>query len=324
MKVADYPTTERPGDRFVANVSELARFMEERHRIYLRRSSGQPGPWTQDPILRDNRFCNIFRELDRVTIWVRENIREPFASHDHLWFMLAIARYINWPPTLKALMERRGCWPSDHSFAPGQMTSVLEDLAANSDKVYTGAYMIRAESDPRTPWYTWSKHKYIAEVVLGKLWRDRDALAFSLASVPTLQASWALLAESREYTGWGPFMSYEWVTDLRHTRYLRDAQDIYTWANAGPGAVRGLNRLHGRFVGVHIRPSQTCKEMTELLYCLNHIDDRSFCAVFGGIGLRFEMRDVEHALCEFDKYQRIKLGQGRMRAKYNWRKAEPL
>ena len=29
-----------------------------------------------------------------------------------------------------------------------------------------------------------------------------------------------------------------------------------------------------------------------------------------------EMRDIEHCLCEFDKYERTRLGEGRPRAKY--------
>jgi hypothetical protein len=30
----------------------------------------------------------------------------------------------------------------------------------------------------------------------------------------------------------------------------------------------------------------------------------------------WEMRDVEHTLCEFDKYERIRLGEGRTRGVY--------
>ena len=45
------------------------------------------------------------------------------------------------------------------------------------------------------------------------------------------------------YAGFSGFMAYEVVTDLRHTKYLKNADDINTWANAGPGAVRGLNRI---------------------------------------------------------------------------------
>jgi hypothetical protein len=39
---------------------------------------------------------------------------------------------------------------------------------------------------------------------------------------------------------------------------------------------------------------------------------------------KLEMRDVEHTLCEFDKYERVKAGEGQMRAKYDWRKATDL
>jgi hypothetical protein len=28
------------------------------------------------------------------------------------------------------------------------------------------------------------------------------------------------------------------------------------------------------------------------------------------------MRDIEHCLCEFDKYERVRLGQGKPRAQY--------
>ena len=310
--------------------SDIAKYMVERQSILLRRRQGLPGPWTTDPILQNNRFCNVFREDDRVTIWIRENIREPFADHPNLWFMLAIARYINWPPTLNALIHTPGAWPSDNNFDPQSMTDVLEGLARDKVKVYTGAYMIRAESDPRTRWYTWTKHQYISEVVLGKLWTDRNKIQTKLEACTTLEAAWGIVQE-HHYTGWGPFMAYEWVTDLRHTRYLRNATDIMTWANAGPGAIRGLNRLHGRYINTHPASTQTCSEMQELLLALNHYNEAGFNAVFGGPydpnGLkppRFEMRDIEHTLCEFDKVQRVKLGQGKMRARYDWTKTTKL
>ena len=58
-------------------IDEFAAFIKERHDIYLKRKAGQPGPWTADPILAGGRFCNVFRELDTVTIWIEENIRKP-------------------------------------------------------------------------------------------------------------------------------------------------------------------------------------------------------------------------------------------------------
>lgn len=314
----------------VPRLPDLARFMRERHNIYLKRRNGYPGPWTNDPILQQGRFCNIFRELDTVTIWIRENIREPFANHPHLWFMLAIARYINWPPTLAYLQQFPGAWPSHENFSPERLTFALEHLAQLGEKVYTGAYMIRAESDPKAPWYSWTKHRYIAEIVLGRLWEDRDRWRNILDTAeergetrtnpawPSLQGVWEAFQE-HHYIGWGPFMAYEVVTDLRHTRYLRDAPDIMTWANAGPGAIRGLNRLHGRPLNEQPKKEQTNEEMRKYLTELNLI-----AALWPRNWPRLEMRDVEHSLCEFDKYERVRLGEGKMRSKYNWRNATRL
>ena len=319
-------------------INYIAAFMKARHDIYLDRKAGKPGPWTADPVLRDGRFCNIFRELDTVTIWIDEHIRKPYADHPHLWFMLAIARYINWPDTLRYLMDEAepGTWPDEDGFEPAKLTKALEDYAAAGNKVYTGAYMIRAESDPSKEWYSWTKHRYIAEIVLGRLWEDREEWARDLEPaksgmpkvprVPTLESVWTKFQQHR-YIGWGPFMAYEVVTDLRHTRYLRNATDIYTWANAGPGAIRGLNRLYGRNLAAKPRPEQTNAEMLQLMTELNNLDDPVFSETFGepcDINPRFEMRDIEHTLCEFDKYERVRLNEGKMRSKYDWRKATTL
>ena len=312
-------------------LNEIATFMRKRHDIYLKRAAGLPGPWTDDPILLTGRFCNIFRELDTVTIWIDQNIRKPFDDHEYLWFMLCIARYINWPPTLQSMILS-GHWPNQPGFDPSWITEALENRAALGEKVYTGAYMIRAESDQNAPWYSWSKHKYIAEIVLGRLWEDRHEWTAMLEDQVdggmTLEDCWALF-QNKRYIGWGPFMAYEVVTDLRHTRYLERAPDIYTWANAGPGAIRGLNLLYGRDWGAKPKATLTNQEMKTLMEELNAYGEREFCRVFGGWETltgkpRFEMRDIEHTLCEFDKYERVRLGEGKMRAKYDWRKATTL
>lgn len=292
-------------------INEFKDFIVLRHEIYRKKEAGEPKPWTQDPILQEYRFCNVFRELDTVTIWVDENIRKPFADNDNLWIMLAIARYINWPETLQYVIDYPNAWPIDDTWKPEYLSKALDDYAATGAKMYTGAYMIRAESDPNAHWFSWPKHRYISEIVIGRLWADRKEWAELLSSPDkTLAKVWAKFQNSH-YIGWGAFMAYEVVTDLRHTRYLNDAPDIMTWANAGVGAIRGLNRMYGRPLKAKPKPSQTNDEMHKILLELKA--DKP--AVFEGI--EFEMRDVEHCLCEFDKYERVRLGEGRPRTKYD-------
>jgi hypothetical protein len=53
------------------NAQPLWDWIQERHRIYLEKAAGAPPPWTTDEIMQTYRFCNVFRELDKVTVWVR-------------------------------------------------------------------------------------------------------------------------------------------------------------------------------------------------------------------------------------------------------------
>jgi hypothetical protein len=130
----------------------------------------------------------------------------------------------------------------------------------------------------------------------------------------------------------GPFHSYEIVTDLRHTTLLGGAPDILTWANPGPGARRGLNRVHERKVKDHtVGRDGLIEEMRALLEISRdarmwpHADTAS-CGD-GSFDERhrreienkwpaWEMREVEHTLCEFDKYERVRLGEGKPRGVY--------
>ena len=124
----------------------------------------------------------------------------------------------------------------------------------------------------------------------------------------SLELSWK---EYLPYAGFSGFMAYEVVTDLRYTKYLEDADDIMTWANAGPGAKRGLNRIHGRPLEQTIKPNQLTSEMLELL---------DLASTYAGSFLpTLEMREIEHCLWEYDKYERVRLGEGRPRAKFKYK-----
>jgi 5-hmdU DNA kinase, helical domain len=273
-------------------------WITERHRIYLKKSAGDPPPWTEDKIMQRYRFCNVFRELDKVTVWLRENWREPYAASEHLWIAMCLARQINWPETLAEIG-----FP-EHGHDAGHVRRALEARRARGEKLYTGAYMISA---PAGVYAGMNKPEYTADVVVGLVWQARaEFLAmFAEGRQPTMQAVHAWL---RQFRGWGDFMAYEVVTDLRHTRYLANAPDINTWAVAGPGAIRGLHRLHGRDYTKRLSQQQACEEMRELL----ELSKSSLPDFIPPL----ELREIEHSLCETDKWLRVAAGQGRLRSKY--------
>jgi hypothetical protein len=273
----------------------LWNWVREREVIRARKERGEPHPWTTDPILAAYRFCNVRREDDRGTVWIRENVREPFADRPELWLMLCICRQINWPETLAELIADKRAWPTDGSFDPHRMTEVLNARKARGDKIYTGAYMISAPATKGA-----DKQAYISEVVVGDLWRRRGE--FADWSEATLQGTHARISRSN---GWGPFMTYQAVVDMRFTRLLESAPDVATWAAAGPGTLRGLNRLHGRPVEATRSQAQALGEMRTI-----------YALVEQETGVAMDFSDVPNILCETDKYLRVQLGEGKPRARY--------
>lgn len=265
-------------------------YINERHAIYIRRQAGVKPFWTEDKILQTYSFCNVFRELDTVTIWLRENWKEPYADHPNLPFAMAVARQINWPDTLQEI-------GFPEHWNPDRVKAIMQGRMDRGEKVYTGAYML-------TGTLGGTKVEQTIDKILTPLYENQPEI-----HPDSLQKTWS---EYLPYAGFSGFMAYEVVTDLRHTKYLGNARDIYTWANPGPGAKRGLNRINGRELtwSPNREPDRWNREMKDLL-------DRSPGYLQGHIDV-LEMRDIEHCLCEFDKYERVRLGQGKPRAKYKY------
>lgn len=166
-------------------------------------------------------------------------------------------------------------------------------------------------------------------------WEWLSELLLSGPEMVTLQEVWSWL---RRFPYMGDFMAYEVVTDLRHTDLLCRAPDIMTWANPGPGAARGAGRVLHESKD-HYQPSQKSELVSEMQELLRLSQMEIFWpqwtedSVSGestydwhcdletphqeeGDWPAWEMRDVEHTLCEFDKYERARLGEGRPRGVY--------
>lgn len=261
----------------------------ERHAIWERRLLGCPKPWTLDAILQSYRFCNAYRELDTVTEWITDNWRSPHAHDPDLWFAMCVARLINWPDTLQALG-----YPVPWNAA--RFVAVLHARKATG-KAFGGAYIVSTNG------HKMDKAEYLAQHVLTPLWSSRAALRPHAGD--TLGAFHTRL---QEFNGMGSFMAAQVVADVKYVMPLRNASDWFIWAASGPGSRRGLNRLLGRETGAPWREADWRAELfklhTRILTDLpKHMPS-------------LHAQDLQNCLCEFDKYMRVKLGEGKPRAGY--------
>jgi len=279
---------------------ELDRYcywQEEREKIRCKKEVlGQEPPWTEDPILQNFKFCQVYREDDRTTRWFKKHIREPLKNDPAVFMATVIFRWFNLINTGRTLIEHDLLLNWDRKKAIEEITK--------QPKWVTGAYIIKTPN-------RMDKVTGVAECI-SHMWKDRnhitDLLAEDLSNKESsLEKTWALVMS---YPYMGPFMAYEVVTDLRWTHFLEDAEDRVTWGNAGPGAMRGLNRLTGRELSFSRRSHDWNGEMNEL-----------YSAVSGRLwfkrkDLPYEMREIEGGLCEFDKYSRMVKNEGRTRSIY--------
>ncbi len=273
-------------------------WINERHSIYLRRRSGAPAPWTTDRILQEFKFTNPFRENDRVTIWMRENWTKPNNNRPHgeILFNCCLFRMIG----TSEFAEQHG-WAEE--FNPARTKELIQTRIENGLRTFTGAYIITNQG-LKAP-----KSEVVVDHFLTPIWENKEALAQIAAETQSLQKVHEAMGS---YRGWGGggFMSYEVVTDLNHTPVLSSAEDRYRWANAGPGAVRGLNRILGLPLKKGMGQPMANDHMIKLLskapfYIQPHVPLKEV-----------DMRTIEHSLCEWDKYERVRLGQGRPRSIY--------
>jgi len=271
-------------------------WINQRHAIYCRKKEGLPWPWTEDKILQKYKFTNVFRELDKTTVWMRENLTNPNAhqSYPLMIYNCAVFRMFG---TME-MCEAIGGWQDIYN--PRHLKRIARERLDNKQKVFTGAYIItnQGKKDP--------KENIVVDEFLFAIWDYRQLLS-DIASRGSLQQMHQNLGKLQGWGG-GGFMAYELVSDLRHTPVLRDATDINTWANAGPGAKRGLNRVFGRPLKFASSKHGWNEEMKKLLLKVNALK-HSYVPTL-------EMREIEHSLCEFDKYERVKNGEGKPRSIY--------
>lgn len=274
-------------------------WMNARHAMYNERfRKRRPPPWSGDPILNEYRFTNVFRELDRVTIDLNRRVGDWSASAMKMYHIIAF-RAFNVPETYDTLNHANALYEYK------AMIKVLRGMAKARQKIFTGAYIVTNAGSEKP------KIELMAKSLMLQ-YRDREAIYARIKNDNTMRGATEILCE---YPMQGGFTAYEVVCDLRwQTGMLDRATDRMTWANLGPGARRGINRLVSGQAYPNVFKDKRTYEAVMRHACElapKRLDKKIFRHA-----ARIEMREIEHSLCEMDKYLRTKNGEGRPRSKY--------
>jgi len=286
-----------------ATVDELREFMLERHRIWQKRQAGEPAPWTTDPVLGKYRFTNIFRQLDKGTLALNamlqperilwEHGTNPFFQRDRGCVIVANIIWYRSFNRFEHATDVGFCYTWE------EVMEKLWDLKEKQDKrIFTSAHMTtgRAGEDKLTTYAELVEEAYNQSYEIYNLCcetRSIEQVFYRLQDLPTV----------------GRFIAYEMACDLRFQPFMSPVNDSLTWANMGPGAKRGMRRL-GMEADTQDEGLISMQALFEQL--------RPTFEHFEPLGFPFELREVEHSLCEFDKYCRATRGEGRPRQNYKF------
>ena len=245
-------------------------WVAEREKIRIKKERGDPKPWTKDPILRDNRFCNVQREDDKVTIWIRENWRIPYAGHPSIYIAMILARLINWPPALEEIG-----FPIKWDYQ--EYLRKLQNRKMRGDRIWGGAYMVTAGGKPIP------KEEAVCDMVHG-FYRS----AYRPQQGDSLYRTWVGLM-NQGVGGMGTFLAAQVVADLKFTPLLERSPDWWAFCAPGPGSQAGLNHLLGLPVAKEWNQPEFQDKVNELRVMMP---------------LRLSAQDTQNCLCEFSKYKR--------------------
>lgn len=285
-------------------------FIRERHAVWERRSSGEPGPWSDDPILASKKFCNMFRVLDHGSQFVGRELLAGEESEVEVLFRAFLYRHTNRPEPFEFLREKWDASPSLIDLQTEELDEWWAEYAADGGKIFSTAYRVNASADSyHLPKFKWVLNSARDQLV-PRMYRILDA---------ETQAERAEILQ--EIPRVGPFMAMQILTDLGYSDLFPDRENEL--ALIGPGSERGILHLTGG-VKPGNRPEHWTGFMRDLHALVEALPDAPEIPLPDGRARRLSLTDVQNTLCEFDKYQRyLEKGVSASAAATGYRAAHP-
>ncbi|PPQ63454.1 hypothetical protein CVT24_004986 [Panaeolus cyanescens] len=273
------------------------RFAAERKAIDDRRRAGESGPWTKDPILQRYFFCNTYRILDKVTQYLVANVIEKGPkSIKEVVFRVILFNLFTKIETWELLERELGplTWAS---YNRENYERVLTAAFDDGMKLYTGAFIKPA------PHFHY-KQNYMNHLCLMEVLMEND--------FPSRLSKAAYAADVFEYLvsfpSMGDFSAYQLMLGLSYT-------DLWIWhpndfVVSGPGSISGLNKIFGAD-RMNLGRRTVDDFDAEVMRYMANTQAEHFQRLkldFSGLGpkrLPMDLSDIEHTLCEVDKYCRV-------------------
>jgi len=270
--------------KFSDSVAAFMFFVFERQNMYELKSSGAEQPYSHVKVMVNMWFTNMYRELDRGTMFFRKQILSEHnlkpACHKEVIFKAVVYRLINKIETFQEF----GKIPCIAEWK--QFKKFLQKKRTNREIIFTNAHQNMGLTR-------------FCDTISDLLVRIGNFFTQNIVEAESLEECFLHL---KSINNIGDFFAWQICCDFLELRLINF--DENTWTCLGPGAKEGLRRIFA---------VKSVKDELPLAKHLTKIMDYSFKAL--GISFPYFMnrkltlKNVEHALCEYDKYFRAATNQ---------------
>lgn len=270
-------------------------FVQERMNIFWNKYDSKKEPWTNDLILKENKFTNVYRASDRISQYLIKNViydrLEGFDERDIL-FRILIFKIFNKIETWEYLESKIGSI-SIKNFDLPKVNSLLSERMSQTP-IYNNAYMMTGTHSKYN--HLTFKHEKWLQMVQDEIVKEKTL--DKIVTAKSLEKVYQLL---RERSFIGDFLAYQYTIDLNYSPVIDFSED--TFVKAGIGSIRGIKKcfypLGKSSFEDAIRYTHDNFEKYQQKY--------GFTEFKNLFGRQPTLIDIQNCFCETDKYLRAKM-----------------
>lgn len=281
---------------------QFFKFIYERQLIWYKRFIlKQKFPWTNDKILRDYKIINIYRELDKCTIYIIDKLKD-IKDRKKILINIIFYRFFNQFNLYDKL--KTDLINNIDEKTKKNLIEKFNRIKNKGEPIFNNAYLISSGEK--------GKKKHIS--ILNNLQNlNLDKIIKKIDTSKTPEESFEPL---KQIPMIGPFLACEIWTDLAYLKFFKQKWTDNDFVNIGPGAKWGLEIIYNQKLN--------SKEQKEKLNHLSNIQKKflnkkysnwkniAYKHAFSNYPF-LSLTNLEGSSCEFRKYWNIKHGKGKRR-----------
>ena len=282
-------------------------FIQERMNIFWGKYNHQDH-LTDDPILQEYKFTNVYRASDRVSQYLIKNViyrdLDRYAPEDVLLRILVFK-----------VFNRIETWEYLNKYLDVSVNTYnvewLSNLLTKRQKdypIFSNAYMMAG-----------SHVRYADIKIKHQVWlqmiEDEFIQGRGFEKVLESKSMSEVYSQLRDYPLIGDFLAYQYTIDFNYSPYLNFDEDSFV--KAGVGAVRGIKKCFLSF-GNNFEDA--------IYYIHDHFEELQerygYTAFHPLPGRKPKLIDLQNCFCETDKYLRAKMPElkvGNVRIKQHYK-----